>query len=129
MERYIYFLLIEACKGFNQKKYPPTIGVLLCTDPDRIIPAATKAENENAKRKFSEAFDRVKKHLSMTFHRFLEAKSVAIHWCGHEIDDKYKGSCITKVWANGDFENLGEINLKGSNKTFVANTKQKTASY
>lgn len=60
--------------------------IVIWTDPDRIIPAATKAENENAKRKFSEAFDRVKKHLSMTFHRFLEAKSVAIHWGGHEID-------------------------------------------
>lgn len=43
--------------------------------------------------------------------------------------DKYKGSCITKTWANGDFENLGEIQLKGSNKTFVANTKQKVAGY
>lgn len=43
--------------------------------------------------------------------------------------DKYKGSCITKTWANGDWENLGEINLKGSNKTFVANTKQKIANY
>ena len=43
--------------------------------------------------------------------------------------DKYKGPCITKVWANGDFENLGEINLKGSNKTFVANTKQKKVNY
>lgn len=43
--------------------------------------------------------------------------------------DKYKGSCITKTWANGDWENLGEINLKGSNKTFVANTKQRMANY
>ena len=43
--------------------------------------------------------------------------------------DKYKGSCITKTWANGDWENLGEINLKGSNKTFVANTRQKAANY
>ena len=43
--------------------------------------------------------------------------------------DKYKGSCITKTWANGDWENLGEINLKGSNKTFVANTKQRIANY
>ncbi len=43
--------------------------------------------------------------------------------------DKYKGSCITKIWANGGWENLGEINLKGSNKTFVANTKQKKANY
>ena len=43
--------------------------------------------------------------------------------------DKYAGSCITKVWANGDWENLGEINLNGSNKTFVANTRQKKKNY
>lgn len=43
--------------------------------------------------------------------------------------DKYKGSCITKTWANGDWENFGEITLKGSNKTFVANTKQQIANY
>ena len=43
--------------------------------------------------------------------------------------NKYKGSCITKIWANGDWENLGEINLKSSNKTFVANTKQRLANY
>lgn len=42
---------------------------------------------------------------------------------------KYKGSCITKTWANGDWENLGEIKLAGSNKTFVANTKQRVANY
>ncbi len=43
--------------------------------------------------------------------------------------DKYTGSTITKTWANGDWENLGEINIKGSNKTFVANTKQTTKNY
>lgn len=43
--------------------------------------------------------------------------------------DKYKGSCITKIWANGDWENLGVINIKGSNRTFVANTKQRIANY
>lgn len=43
--------------------------------------------------------------------------------------DKYKGSCITKIWANGDWENLGEIKLNGSNKAFVANTRQKQAGY
>ena len=36
---------------------------------------------------------------------------------------------ITKIWSNGDWENLGEIILKGSNKTFVANTKQIKGSY
>lgn len=43
--------------------------------------------------------------------------------------DKYKGSCITKVWSNGDFENLGEIKLDGSNKTYIANTRQTKAGY
>lgn len=36
---------------------------------------------------------------------------------------------ITKIWRNGDWENLGEIQLKSSNKTFVANTRQTTKSY
>ena len=52
---------------------------------DRVITPATKEDDENAKRKFSEAFDKVKKHLSMTFHRFIENKIVKLHWCGHEI--------------------------------------------
>lgn len=43
--------------------------------------------------------------------------------------EKYTGSCITKTWANGDWENLGEIKLTGSNKTFVANTKQSISNY
>lgn len=36
---------------------------------------------------------------------------------------------ITKVWSNGDWVNLGPIELKGSNKTFVANTRQTKAGY
>lgn len=36
---------------------------------------------------------------------------------------------ITKVYANGDCVNCGEILLKGSNKTFVANSKQISKSY
>lgn len=43
--------------------------------------------------------------------------------------DKYKGSNIVKIWANGDWENLGEIKLNGNNKHFIANTKQKKFSY
>lgn len=41
----------------------------------------------------------------------------------------YKGSSITKIWANGDSENLGPIKLSGSNKHFVANTRQKKPGY
>ena len=36
---------------------------------------------------------------------------------------------ITKVWSNGDWEPAGEITLKGTNKTFIANTRQTTKSY
>lgn len=43
--------------------------------------------------------------------------------------DKYKSSSIYKFWNNGDFENLGEIKIKGNNRTFVANTRQKKANY
>ena len=36
---------------------------------------------------------------------------------------------ITKVWANGDWEPMGKIKLKGSNKTMCANCRQKKAGY
>ena len=36
---------------------------------------------------------------------------------------------IYKIYSNGDFENCGEIVLKGSNKTFIANSKQTTKNY
>ena len=36
---------------------------------------------------------------------------------------------ITKVYSDGTWVNLGRIELKGSNKKFVANSQQKTASY
>lgn len=43
--------------------------------------------------------------------------------------DKYAGSSITKTWANGDWENCGEIKLTGTNKTFVANSCQNKPGY
>lgn len=36
---------------------------------------------------------------------------------------------IVKVYSNGDWCLCGEIKLTGSNKTFIANTRQKGASY
>lgn len=36
---------------------------------------------------------------------------------------------ICKIYANGDFVNCGEIQLNGSNKTFVANTRQTVKGY
>lgn len=43
---------------------------------------------------------------------------------GHEVSgQKYK------VYSDGDFMNCGTILLKGSNKSFVANSKQTKAGY
>lgn len=61
---------------------------------------------------------------TFTFHSLKPAKTLI-----KANPDKYKCSYITKTWANGDWENLGEINIKASNKTFVANTKQVKANY
>lgn len=61
---------------------------------------------------------------SITLHSLTEAKKMI-----KANLDKYAGSSITKTWANGDWENLGEITLSGTNKTYVANTRQKKANY
>lgn len=44
---------------------------------------------------------------------------------------QYKGSVgtITKVWANGEWEPMGKIDIKGCNKTFAANSKMKKSNY
>ena len=43
---------------------------------------------------------------------------------GHVVEgSKYK------VYSNGDTVNCGKVNLKGSNKSFVANSKQSKPGY
>jgi hypothetical protein len=59
--------------------------IVIWTSLDRIIPQSTKVDDDNAKRKFSEAFDKVKQHLAMTFHRFIENKTVKLYWAANEI--------------------------------------------
>lgn len=59
---------------------------------------------------------------TQTFYNLMKAKSFM---------KEHPGSTgvIYKTWSNGDFECVGVITLKGSNKTFVANTKQKQENY
>ena len=60
--------------------------LVVWTDLDRILPPQTAETDENAKQKFSTSLDKVKKHVAMTFHRFIEDKAIKIFWCGHEIE-------------------------------------------
>lgn len=56
-----------------------------------------------------------------TFHSLSAAKKAM-------KEHNAQGS-IMEVWPNGDWEPLGLIVLKGSNKHFVANTRQTKAGY
>lgn len=63
-------------------------------------------------------------NMTFTFYSLASAKKVI-----KKNMDKYINSSITKIWANGDWENLGPIKLTGNNKHFIANTRQKVANY
>jgi hypothetical protein len=60
--------------------------IVIWSELDRVLPLDTEVTDENAKLKFSNSLDKVKKHISMIFHRFIEDKEVKIYWCGHEIE-------------------------------------------
>lgn len=60
--------------------------IVIWSELDRVLPLDTESTDENAKIKFSNSLDKVKKHISMIFHRFIEDKDVKIYWCGHEIE-------------------------------------------
>lgn len=46
---------------------------------DRILPAGTSISDNGALEKFTEAMERVKHHIAMTFHRFIEDKQIKLH--------------------------------------------------
>jgi len=80
---------------------------------DRIIPPNTKISNEINKDKFLAQMDKVKQHLAMTFHRFIEEKSVKIHCWGHEL--KPWNPFLLNEPATQPFpeEYIGEAVMKG----------------
>lgn len=59
--------------------------LVVWTELDRVIPSNTSVSNEIAKDKFLAQMDRVKQHLAMTFHRFIEEKTVKLYCWGHEV--------------------------------------------
>lgn len=59
---------------------------VIWSDLDRIISPNVSESDENAKVKFSNALDKVKNHIAMTFHRFMEGKTLNIYWASHKIE-------------------------------------------
>lgn len=60
--------------------------IVVWSDLDRVVSPLTSETDESAKEKFSHALNRVKQHISMTFHRFIEDKSIKLYWGDYEIE-------------------------------------------
>lgn len=60
--------------------------MVIWTDLDRVIPLSTSETDNKVKIKFSDSLERVRQHVAMTFHRFIEDKTVKIYWCGNIIE-------------------------------------------
>jgi hypothetical protein len=87
--------------------------LVVWSELDRIISPDTPISNEIAKDKFLAQMDKVKQHLAMTFHRFIEEKSVKIHCWGHELKP-WNPFLLTET-ATQPFpeEYIGEAVMKG----------------
>ncbi|MCH3982449.1 MAG: ATP-binding protein [Prevotella sp.] len=70
--------------------------VVVWSEMDRILPSSTSPDNESAKMKFSAFLNRVRRHLSMTYHRFMEDGSLKIYWCGHELEP-WNPFCVSEA--------------------------------
>ena len=60
--------------------------LVVWSDLDRILSLDVKEDNESEKRKFIKSLDRVKNHIAMIFHRFMEDGIVKIFWGKNQIE-------------------------------------------
>ncbi|MDR1171220.1 MAG: ATP-binding protein [Bacteroidales bacterium] len=88
--------------------------LVVWSDLDRILPRQTAATDENAKRKFSALLDKVKNHIAMIFHRFIEEKAIKIFWGENEIE-AWNPFCINENKTQEQpTENInGSVRMKG----------------
>lgn len=60
--------------------------LVIWSDLDREVRPNVSESDVHAHEKFSRDLDHVKKHIAMTFHRFIEDKAIKLYWCGNEIE-------------------------------------------
>lgn len=60
--------------------------IVIWTSLDRVVNPNTSEGDINSKMKFSDTLDKARRHIAMTFHRFIEDKAVKIFWCDHEVE-------------------------------------------
>ena len=87
--------------------------LVIWTDLDRIIPTNTLNSNEIVKGKFLEQMEKVRQHLSMTFHRFIEEKNIKLFCWGHEIKPWNPFLLTEKATQAFPEEHFNEAKMKG----------------
>ena len=103
--------------------------LVIWTDLDRIIPTDTAISNEIAKYKFLAQMDKVKQHLAMTFHRFIEEKNVKLFCWGHEIKP-WNPFLLMETTQSFPEEYIGAAVMKGyvlPHKSYLTEEMYKTA--
>ena len=104
--------------------------LVIWTDLDRIIPAETPVSNEIVKDKFLAQMEKVKQHLAMTFHRFMEEKSVKLFCWGHEIKPWNPFLTIEKAKQSFSDEYFSKVFMKGyvlPHKSYFTENEYNTA--
>ena len=88
--------------------------IVIWSDLDRVINTNVSEGDENAKIKFSNSLDRVKNHIAMTFHRFIEEKVFTLYWGKHKIDP-WNPFCLSENKIQTQpLENIrGGVTVKG----------------
>lgn len=88
--------------------------IVIWSDLDRVINPNVSEGDENAKIKFSNSLDRVKNHIAMTFHRFIEEKVFTLYWGKHKIDP-WNPFCLSENKIQTQpLENIrGGVTVKG----------------
>lgn len=87
--------------------------LVIWSDLDRFIPSDILQSNEIAKDKYLAQMDKVEKHIAMTFHRFIEERSLKIFCWGREIRP-WNPFLLTEA-ATQSFpeESVGDAFMKG----------------
>ncbi|WP_407400789.1 ATP-binding protein [Treponema sp.] len=66
--------------------------IVIWSDLDRILPVNTAQNNEVMKERFSRSLEKVRSHISMTFHRFIEDKTLSVVW-GSQVVPPWNPFC------------------------------------
>lgn len=88
--------------------------IVIWSELDRVVTPGASITDNRLHGKFSEDLERVRKHIAMTFHRFLEDGDIKLWWCGNPILP-WNPFCLSEKTTQPQPEDsiIGGITVKG----------------